>query len=195
MFLTLSHPSVSCRGEGDAPAATPAEPAMPDAGQTPDPTLKETLLKAVAERSRRAESSVVRSMAEQNGVPEDTLSNLLTQARAEQAEDLPPEVRKRVETADHLLLLAEVKSVGTELGLVDAEVALQLMDPATVSVTENGTVTGVREALETLKQRKGYLFAAPARGAWAQRVSAGGAQPLTGVEEAFYRKNPGLRKG
>ena len=63
-----------------------------------------------------------------------------------------------------------------------------------VFAKENGTVTGVREALETLKQRKGYLFAPPARGAWAQRVSAGGVQPLTGVEEAFYRKNPGLRK-
>ena len=194
MFQNLSHPSIPCRGEGDAPAANPASSETPDDPQAPDSALKETLLKAVAERSRRAESSVVRSMAEQNGVPEDTLSGLLTQARAEQAETLPPEVRKRVETADHRLLLAEVKSVGTELGLVDAEVAVQLMDPAAVTVEENGTVTGVREALETLKQRKGYLFAPPARGAWAQRVSAGGAQPLTGVEEAFYRKNPGLRK-
>ena len=194
MFLNLSHPCVPCRGEGDAPAANPASSETPDDHQASDSALKETLLKAVAERSRRAESSVVRSMAEQNGVPEDTLSDLLTQARAEQAENLPPEVRKRVETADHRLLLAEVKSVGSELGLVDAEVALQLMDPAVVAVAENGTVTGVREALETLKQRKGYLFAPPARGAWAQRVSAGGVQPLTGVEEAFYRKNPGLRK-
>ena len=194
MFLNLSHPSVPCCGEGDAPAANPASSETPDDPQAPDSALKETLLKAVAERSRRAESSVVRSMAEQNGVPEDTLSDLLTQARAEQAENLPPEVRKRVETADHRLLLAEVKSVGSELGLVDAEVAVQLMDPAAVTVEENGTVTGVREALETLKQRKGYLFAPPARGAWAQRVSAGGVQPLTGVEEAFYRKNPGLRK-
>jgi hypothetical protein len=194
MFLNLSHPSVPCRGEGDAPAANPASSETQDDPQAPDSALKETLLKAVTERARRAESSVVRSMAEQNGVPEDTLSDLLTQARAEQAETLPPEVRKRVETVDRRLLLAEVKSVGTELGLVDAEVALQLMDPAAVTVEENGTVTGVREALENLKQHKGYLFAPPARGAWAQRVSAGGAQPLTGVEEAFYRKNPGLRK-
>jgi hypothetical protein len=168
---------------------------MPDAGQTPDPTLKETLLKAVAERSRRAESSVVRSMAEQNGVPEDTLSDLLTQARAEQAEDLPPEVRKRVETADHLLLLAEVKSVGTELGLVDAEVALQLMGPRHgIGYGKRHGHRVTRVAWKPLKQRPGYCFAPAA----AARGPAGIRRRRTALNRRggeLLPQKPGLRKG
>ena len=98
------------------------------------------------------------------------------------------------ETVARRLLAAEVKSVGAELGLLDPEVALTLIDPSALTVGEDGAVTGVREALESLKQRKGYLFAQPGRGAWAQRVSSGGAPQLSGVEEAFYRKNPALRR-
>ena len=47
--------------------------------------------------------------------------------------------------------------------------------------------------IAALRKEKGYLFAT-GTAAWAQRVGAGGAPALTGVEEAFYRKNPGLRR-
>jgi hypothetical protein len=205
MFQTLTQACPLMRHSGDSPAATPekgtdtpaAEPAQTEDSTTSE-TLKGTLLKAVEDRTRRAQSSVVRSMAEQNGVPEETLQDLLIQARAEKATELPPELQQRMDEAAAAaalkLKMAEVKAIGAEMGLVDTEVALQLIDPETLAVTDNGDVAGVREALESLKQRKGYLFAPPMRAAWAQRVSAGSAPPLSGVEEAFYRKNPELRK-
>lgn len=99
---------------------------------------------------------------------------------------LPEAIRQK-------LLTAEIRSVGAELGLIDAEAALRLMPPEAVTVSAQGDVTGVREALTALQQRKGYLFARAARGAWAQRMGDS-APRLTGVEEAFYRKNPTLKK-
>ncbi|MCE5344516.1 MAG: hypothetical protein LLF96_13170 [Eubacteriales bacterium] len=199
------------RSPGDSPAATP-DATQPDdaqddatptdaANETPEAAtneeLKAALLKAVQERTRRAETSVVRSMAEQNGVAEETMAAMLSAARAAQTEALPPEAQSRLDALNadvrRRLMMAEVKSVGTELGLIDPDVALTLLAADALTVAEDGTVTGVREALESLKARKGYLFAMPARGAWAQRVSSGVTPQLSGVEEAFYRKNPALR--
>ncbi len=198
MFSFLSLSARFPREAGDSPTASaetvPAE-AAPEPGSADGAELKSTLLKAVEGRKRRAENSVLRSMAEQNGVPEAELARMLDNARAE---ELPPEAQKKLaaanETVVRRLLTAEVKSVGAEMGLLDTEVALQLIPGDALSVGEDGAVTGVREALEALKQRKGYLFHPAGRGAWAQKVSSGGAPQLSGVEEAFYRKNPALRR-
>ena len=160
--------------------------------------MAETLLRAVEERTCRAEKSVLRSMAEQSGMEEQALAEMLAQARARQVGETAPEERKRLETADERirsrLLLAEVKAVGAELGLLDADAALRLLGTDAASVAEDGAVSGVREALEALKQQKGYLFAPPARAAWAQRIGSGAPSAMSGVEEAFYRKNPTLRR-
>jgi hypothetical protein len=188
-------------GGAEAPQTDePAETVDATAGETPPDAeaLKASLLKAVEERARRAESAVVRSMAEQSGVPEETLAEMLASARKQQAQTLPPEAQERLNALNadvrRRLTMAEVKNVGAEMGLRDAEVALSLLDVDALTVDGDGSVNGVREALESLKARKGYLFAAPGRGAWAQRVSAGGEAQLSGVEEAFYRKNPALRR-
>ena len=90
------------------------------------------------------------------------------------------------------LIEAEIARLGAEMKLIDPEAAWRLMDATAVTVTDDGAVIGLREALETLRQSKSYLFAQG--GAWAQRVGNGGLPRLTGVEEAFYRKNPALRK-
>ena len=204
MDRSLMYFLFSKRDAGDSPKAAPttAEPA-PDAAtdepkSTPPAGLAETLLKAVEERAGRAEKSVLRSMAEQNGMDEQALAELLAQARTEQAAELPPEARDKLDAANALvtrrLLMAEVKVIGAELGLIDADVALKLLDTSSVSVGEDGTVSGVREALEALRQSKRYLFSPGYRGAWAQKVGNGGASALSGVEEAFYRKNPTLKQ-
>lgn len=195
------------RSEADAQTQDPmqlapeTQPPMDTGERTADEkaasSLMETLLKAVQDRTRRAESSVLRSMAEQNGVPETELAALLQKAREAEPDTLPPGLQAKLEaarqSADRRLLIAEVKTVGAEMGLVDTEVALQLMDSSAMTIGEDGAVSGVKEALMALKARKAYLFA-PAQNAWAQRVSGSGTQPMSGVEEAFYRKNPTLRK-
>jgi len=194
MFQPLTNSPVDQHDAGDGvKAATVGEPKP-----LPPDDLAETLLKAVEERTSRAEKSVLRSMAEQTGVDEETLTDLLAKARATQAAELPPETQQKLDAANarltKRLLEAEVKVVGAELGLIDTEVALQLMDTTGITIAEDGTVSGVREALETLRQSKRYLFSQGNRGAWAQKVGTGGASALSGVEEAFYRKNPALKK-
>jgi hypothetical protein len=124
---------------------------------------------------------------------EEALTQMLTQARGADAQGGEAEqLRERGELLGRRLAAAEVRRVGAEMGLVDAEIALTLLDPAALAVNEAGEVAGVRDALAALKAEKGYLFAR-AGGAWAERLG-GGLVPLTGVEEAFYRKNPALRK-
>jgi len=168
------------------PAATPA---------APPENLGEALRKAVQERALRAEKGVVRSMAAQYGMEENQLAALLQQARAEQEVRLTPAAQEqlRVMRASYgeKLRSAEVKAIGAKLGLIDPDAALKLMDARGITVTEQGEVRGARETLLALKQAKPYLFAQT--GAWAQRMDGGGLTPLTGVEAAFYRKNPQLR--
>ena len=196
----------------------PAEGAAERAGDAPapeGPAFAQTLLRAVEERTRRAERGVLRSMAAQSGMDEEALSQMLTRAgaardaqaepgMAEEAEELAtpevsgepaaPEPRDtRAELLGRRLIAAEVRRVGAELGLLDAEVALTLIPQAALTIGETGEVEGAREALLNLRARKGYLFGRAA-GAWAQKLDGGGLAPMSGVEEAFYRKNPALRK-
>lgn len=204
MFRLATPFSIAVRDVTDSPQGTPAtQPATQPTGETqpspiPDQALAETLLKAVEERSARAEKSVLRSMAEQSGVDEQALATLLTQARADNAAALPPEAQQRLDEANaritQRLLMAEVKAIGADLGLIDADAALRLMDTTGITITQEDGVTGVREALEALREGKRYLFTPGGRGAWAQRVTTGSAPALSGVEEAFYRKNPALRQ-
>lgn len=229
----------------DAPAAQPQPAAMQAL------TFADMLLKAVHERTQRAEKSVLRSMAAQSGITEGALGSILAAARAghtrpagqpapedsaaetalaaspEQAAQTmqpagdataaqtmqlaqsaqapkaepptqmeatkaPAPQEDRSAVLGRRLVAAELRRIGEQMGLVDAEVALALIDPEAMTVSEAGEVAGVTEALNALKAQKGYLFAR-AGGAWAERLG-GGLASISGVEEAFYRKNPALRK-
>jgi len=55
---------------------------------------------------------------------------------------------------------------------------------------DNDTLTGLDDQLGEVRKENDYLFANS--GAWADR-SGGGSGGLSGVEEAFYSKNPDLR--
>jgi len=48
-----------------------------------------------------------------------------------------------------------------KLGCVDVDAAIALIDKSNVKVNEDGTITGLSEALETLQKGKAYLFGKP----------------------------------
>lgn len=75
------------------------------------------------------------------------------QAKAQEAE-------KR---ANERLVRAEVISLATDMGLVDADAALALMDRTDVTVKDDGTVSGAKEALEALVAAKPWLKKAEAK--------------------------------
>lgn len=62
------------------------------------------------------------------------------------------------EKANQRLIRAEVKVLAKDLGIVDPEAAFALADLSKVQVAEDGTVSGVREALEALAKAKPYLI-------------------------------------
>ena len=182
---------------GGAPAATTATPA-PAAPAQPAPKpadFADALIKALEDRTQRAEKGVLKSMAEQYGMTEAEAAAVLDKHKAEKAKALPEDAQKQIDAAKAEVQRMKIETAlakeGAALGLVDPDAAMLLMQKDAVKVNDKGEVTGLKEALEALQKSKPYLFGRPA--AMAQKV--GGVSPagLTPVEEAFYRKNPNIK--
>ena len=147
-------------------ATAPAANAQPVAGnqQGAVTVSAEDIAAALDARQQRTERSVIKSFAEQNGVSVEEITRLVTDYKAKQATAIPADVQKRIDerlrTADNRLISAEVRAVGTELNIIDIDAAFALMDKSGVKVGEDGSVTGVKEALEALTAAKPYLVKA-----------------------------------
>lgn len=74
-----------------------------------------------------------------------------------QLEDARAKAREAEQRANERLILAEVKALAAEMGLVDADAALALMDRSKIAVKDDGTVEGAKEALEALVAAKPWL--------------------------------------
>ena len=118
-------------------------------------------MNALDTRQQRTERSVIKSFAEQNGVSVEEITKLVTDYKAKQATAIPPDVQQRIDermrTADNRLISAEVRAVGTELNIIDIDAAFALMDKTGVKVGDDGSVTGVKEALEALATARPWL--------------------------------------
>ena len=176
-------------GAGAAQAAAMPEnlPVTPSPSPSPSTTSTldvEAVLRAVEARTQRAEKSVLKSLADQYGLNESEVTALLDKAKADKAKELPAEAKRQIEEAQEqaksVLIAADVRSVGVELGLLDVDTALILMDKSKVSV-EGTKVNGVKEALEALKASKPFLFKTNDNGAWAQKQTG---QPAAGESRA-----------
>jgi hypothetical protein len=79
------------------------------------------------------------------------------QKKAQEAEELK---NKTLESANQRLIKAEFKLIAKELGVRKEALddAFVLADLSGVEVDEDGNVQGVKEALESLKKSKAYLF-------------------------------------
>ena len=180
----------------NTPAVTPAAPA-PSTGAGLD---VEAVLRAVEARTQRAEKSVLKSLADQYGLNEAEVTALLDKAKADKAKELPAEAKRQIaeaqEQAKSVLIAADVRTVGIELGLLDVDTALVLMDKSKVSV--DGTkVNGTKEALEALKTAKPFLFKANDNGAWAQKQTgqpSGGEGRVRQMAKAYHEQKYGKVK-
>jgi uncharacterized protein YfiM (DUF2279 family) len=186
------------REEGGSPAGSPTPPATPATPAAPSAKdFASELMKALEERTSRAENGVLKSMATQYGMTEDEARSVFEKAKADKAAKLPESAQKQiqdaVEKANSRLISAEIKSLGVGMGLLDADVAMQLLDREKLKVDDNGEITGVKEALEELQKNKPYLFGTAKPAAMAQRVSGSAPGALSSLEERFYERNPELR--
>lgn len=157
------------------PVVAPATPPAPKAASAED--IAAAVLKAVGDRTARAETGVVKSMAEQYGMTEEALKAVLDKHKAEAAKALPEEAQKQIDAAraevQKLKLSGAVAKEGAALGLLDADVAITLIPADAIKANDKGEITGVKEALEKLKETKPYLFSTVQKAATGQRVSGG----------------------
>ena len=97
----------------------------------------------------------------QNGMSVEEITRLVTDYKTQQATAIPADVQQRIDermrTADNRLISAEVRAVGTELNIIDIDAAFALMDKTGVKVGDDGSVTGVKEALEALATARPWL--------------------------------------
>lgn len=93
-----------------------------------------------------------------------------------QLEEAQQKAQEAEERANERLLRAEVKNVASDMGLVDADAALVLMDKTNITITDSGMVEGVKEALESLVEVKPWLKKEPKAG----RVGGGTNPPGAG---------------
>jgi hypothetical protein len=169
------------------------------AATTPAPSAKDfasELMKALDERTSRAEKGVLKSMADQYGMSEDEAKAVMEKAKAEKAKALTPDAQKQIDEAKAELLKyklsAEVAKEGAALGLLDPDVAMTLLGEDATKANDKGEFAGLKAALEKLKESKPYLFGGKP-GAMAQRVSGSAPGALSSLEERFYERNPELR--
>jgi len=172
------------------PAAKPAQNTQTaqNTAQTPSADdiakiVDETIRLREKEAAKKT-TGITRSMAEQNGMTEEQLTAYIEEKLKERAAKLPPDVQKRIDEAEakvvKMQVSADVSKIGTEMGLVDVDVALTLIPDDAIKVNDKGEIKGTKEALEKLKTDKPYLFQRP--GAMAQRL---GGTPA-GTEQAAY---------
>lgn len=174
----------------DAPQPTVVPPVAPSAAD-----IAAEIMKAVENRSQRLEGSISKAVAEKYGMTEDEIAQLLSAEKEKRSKALPVEVQKKLDdamnAANERLVSAEIRVQASALGFVDADDAIRLLSRDSVKVNDKGEVTGVKEALEALATAKPHLIRQT--GAWGARQ--GTPSPgLSGVEEAFYRRNPDLKK-
>lgn len=185
------------RDEAGNPAGSPAAApvASPKAASAED--IAAAVLKAVGDRTSRAETGVVKSMAEQYGMTEEALKAVLDKHKADQAAKLPETAQKQIDAAKAELqkykLAAEVTKEGAALGLLDADVAMSLLGEDATKANDKGEFAGLKAALEKLKESKPYLFGATQKpGAMAQRVSGAaapsGKTPQDEIREQMFKK-------
>lgn len=187
-------PAESPKQSGSTDKAGEKGGAAVDAAQ-----LADTLIRAVENRTQRAERATIRSIAEQYGMQEAELTAILEKAKTDRENAIPEAVQKQIdaarEKANGMMIAAEVRAVGAEMGLIDPQTALLLLDKKGVTVNEAGEVTGVQDALETLKKAKPYLFGAS--GAWGQKQTAQSDDTVGSaaqIEKSYHEKRYGKAK-
>ena len=156
--------------------------------------IAESLAAALENRRQRAERAVINSFARQNNVSADVLLGLLEQRRGRASDTIPPDVQsaidRRLRAADDRLIQAEIRDVGAQLGLIDAEAAFALMDRSGIQVGADGSVSGVRESLQALLRGKPYL----AGGASAPSTGSAGNFPRASADVSDYASRLALAR-
>lgn len=147
-----SDPAPSADPKGGQPAATP--PANPDPKAV---TLTDEQLAAAFEHPRFKE---LNEKAKRADTLEKEKKAAETKALEEQGkwEEVAKSKDEQLTTMQKAVVTSEIKTVAATLGAVNPSIVANAIDRAEVTVGEDGSITGVSEAVEALKVSDPYLF-------------------------------------
>lgn len=173
----------------DPPAPAPDPTATSAPAKADD--IAAALLTAIERRTKSVEGGVAKSFAEQYGLTESEISAILDAEKNKKAGTIPAEAQQKIDAqlalANGRLIAAAVKAEGSALGLVDADAARMLMDGKDIKVNDDGTVAGVKEALDALKKTKPYLFGSAVPAKTGMRQSGDDGQDKKAAANAAFR--------
>lgn len=154
-----------------APAATPPAPgdATPPEGEANEPPELDDATKKLIEEARldasrkaNAEAANVRKRlkAFEDAEEKRKLEALSeTERLQKERDDATQAAEAAKETARVALLRADVAVEAAKLNIVDADAALKLLDQSGIEYGEDGSIFGVKDALDALLVAKPYLKA------------------------------------
>lgn len=74
------------------------------------------------------------------------------------AEEAKEKAEKALEAANKRIIETEIRAIARENKANDVDVVLALLDTSTIEVDDDGSVKGVQEAIQELKESKSFLF-------------------------------------
>lgn len=111
-----------------------------------------TKAKTLEEQTQTQQQELLKQVLGAFGIDPDPNQEIAKQLAT--AQSVAQEAQQK---ANDKLIRAELKYVGSELGLVDMDVAYMLLDKEGISVGDDGSVEGMKEALERVIATKPYL--------------------------------------
>lgn len=158
----------------DPPADPP--PTVPPAGDPPPPPADppkmydETYVKGLRDEAAKyrkkakeletntgtQQQDIIKKVFSALGIDPDP--NVEFEKQLSTAQLKAQEVEKRY---NERIIQAELKVIGSGLNIIDLDAAEKLVDRSAFKVNEDGTVEGVKEALEKLAADKPYLVSVP----------------------------------
>lgn len=109
-------------------------------------------VRELEESINKSKNETISSILKALGLEPDPDKNF--EAQIQEAQRKAQEAEQK---ANERLIRSEVKFQATELGIVDPDAAFALMAKDGIKVNDDGTVEGVKEALENLIKEKPYL--------------------------------------
>lgn len=110
--------------------------------------------------------------------------------QVEEAKKLAEEAAKKAyevqEKANKRLINAELKVVAAKYGLKNIETA-KLADFSNVSISEEGEVSGVEEAIQSLKEKMGFLFEAPSTAKYIEKPEPFNQTPMAQKDKLAFK--------
>lgn len=151
-------------GQGTDPNKKNEKPTEPNAGKQPDgekpfdekvfddPRLwQHPRFKSLNERAKKAdELEKAQSEAEEKRLADNKKFEELANKRAAERDEIKTKLTNSIQ--DNRII-----TEASKIGVVDVEAVLKLVDRSNIKVADDGTITGVEEAVKSLVEGKPYL--------------------------------------